>query len=136
MWGSPKHDNEYIGTWHEWCMCNHFNTGLSNYYIEYKIKEDSNLYIIDSQNDLIKLIESYDRVENELPITVFVYPNFEAIAKDYDGIYLTQKGQYDTHMPIDKYEYNLYGWDCECLLIFNPDIIVDIKEKRLKNFNP
>lgn len=133
LWGSPVTDDydNIISTWHEWCVGNHFTQGLSNYYIEYNIKNDSKLYIIDNQDDFINLIESYDKVKSDLPINMFIYPNFEEISKDYDGIYLTQKGQFDTHMPFENISYNLYGWDCECLLLFTPDIITNIKEKEI-----
>ncbi len=36
------------------------------------------------------------------------------MARDYDGLHLTEKGQWDTHMG----RTNLYGWDMESTLWF------------------
>lgn len=41
----------------------------------------------------------------------------------YDAIKLTDKGQVETRFSRN----NLYGWDCESMVILNPDIIVNQK---------
>lgn len=46
--------------------------------------------------------------------------DFEALAKDYDVIHLTKKGQLETH------EHGLFAWDVETVLIMNPEVM-DIK---------
>lgn len=46
--------------------------------------------------------------------------NFIAVSKDYDAIYLTDKGQWKTR---NTYPNTLYGWDCETLLVLNYDSI-------------
>ncbi len=40
--------------------------------------------------------------------------DFEKLARDFDGIWLTAEGQWDTRMTSP----NLYGWDVECVLFF------------------
>lgn len=45
------------------------------------------------------------------------YLDFELLAKNYDAIWLTENGQSETHL---YYPINLYGWDCETVLIMNP----------------
>jgi len=44
------------------------------------------------------------------------YPNFELLATMCDAIWLTEKGQNETHL---SYPISLYGWDCESVLIIN-----------------
>lgn len=74
------------------------------------LKETAKIFVIDSLEDLknAPLTDGYStRVLD-----------FEAIAKYYDAIWLTEKGQNATHF---SYPLNLCGWDCETVLILNPD---------------
>ena len=48
--------------------------------------------------------------------------DFEAMAKDYDVIKLTDEGQWKTRLT----NPSLYGWDCECILIMNPDVVTNV----------
>ena len=61
-----------------------------------------------------------------LPIVISRYAtggefDFEAIAKEYDVMYLTTQGQTATRMSHPR---NLYGWDCECILVLNQGVII------------
>ena len=63
------------------------------------------------------IIEPYiDLLENGKPMAL----DFENIARHYDAIHLTPKGQEDTRWSTP---HNLYGWDCETILILNTDNI-------------
>jgi len=44
------------------------------------------------------------------------FPDYEECATRYDAIHLTDRGQWATRMTHPK---NLYGWDCESVLILN-----------------
>ena len=46
--------------------------------------------------------------------------DWEQIAREYDGVRMTNKRQWTTRMPRDIKDMNLslYGWDCESTLWF------------------
>ena len=53
-----------------------------------------------------------------------LYPDFEKMVKmGYDAIYLTDKGQMETRFTMP----DLYGWDCECVLVMNPDCVTQVE---------
>jgi hypothetical protein len=41
--------------------------------------------------------------------------DFEKLSQNYDGIWLTEQGNGETHL---SFPYNLYSWDCESILWF------------------
>src|SRR5579859_5289640 len=43
------------------------------------------------------------------------YIDFERLAQEYDGIWLTEQGNCETHL---SYPHDLSGWDCESILWF------------------
>ena len=48
-------------------------------------------------------------------------PDYEAMITDgVDAIYLTERGQRETSYSVPA---NLYGYDCESVLVMNPDCI-------------
>lgn len=137
IWASPLNSNH---SWRRFCLDENFNIGTLKKHILFKINSNSKIYIINSYLDLIKLkkyfIFNVDRIFNEIMI------DYEKMMKDgYDGIYLTEDGEHDTRFsPYGRYGYDcsmngkldLYGWDCESIVIFNKSIIKQAKRKRLK----
>jgi len=132
LWASPIiNDDKYICSWERWCIQNSFD-GLSEDFILFNLENNANIYTLDKQEDLVILIKNYTEVnpfesfgyshKDYLP-KAFTYPNYEEIAKDYDGIYLTESGIRELRLPLKKWEYNLYGWDCSSLVLFNLECI-------------
>ena len=66
------------------------------------------IVVIDSTKDLNKL---HWTKKSGLDIIDFV-----RIKEEYYGIYLTKKGERETHGDADK---NLYGWDCESIVLLD-----------------
>lgn len=48
--------------------------------------------------------------------------DFEKLAEHYAGLYLTERGQWETHRPGPGLPH-LYGWDLESLLVFDPAVV-------------
>jgi hypothetical protein len=77
---------------------------------------------IDSQEDLHALNDEFgvpDPVSLEChqkrrSHPVKRWPNWERLARHFDAVHLTEKGQWDTRLPPSG--DNLYGWDCESTL--------------------
>lgn len=128
LWTSPYMPKEkFYSAWHEWCIKENYEIGLSDNAIIIELKDDTLFYCIDSQQDLIDFIEIVGRqesiIEKAIGICNQVVPDWENASKIFDVIYLTEKGQIETRIPYDNFKYNLYGWDCESCLIMNYDCI-------------
>ncbi len=109
LWASPI--NSAYG-WSDWCTDNGYGNLTKNF--TFTISEKSKVLIIDSEKDLDKM----PKLVFDTYIKGF---DFEKLAKKYDAIFLTDKGQVKTR---HSQPFNLYGWDCECILIMNKDIIL------------
>ncbi len=132
LWSSPK-ISEY--GWINFCIDeNYYKSGGFRTGFEFQLKPDSKIYIIDSFYDLIKV--PY-KLKDPLYSGMSFNQNFidyEEMAKEYDAIWLTAEGQYETRLPemnglydFDGHIINLYGWDCESLLILRKECIINIK---------
>jgi len=100
-----------------------------NGYLLYPEK-DLNIYIIDTYEDLEKLMAKYSCVPQYVKEMGFELPsvygiNFEEFSKQYDGLHLTYEGQINTRHSLSfqfndgsfeaiHRKYNLYGYDVEC----------------------
>lgn len=118
IWTSPVNSN---WGWKDWCENNDFRTYEESNCFKLKFKADARILIIDSLEDLKKLptyVVTYsDKYKKE-------YVDFELLSEVSDAIWLTTKGESKTRFsePID-----LYGWDCESVLITNKDCCYQVK---------
>lgn len=134
FWASPIiNRNNFISTWDRWCIANNSERYLGSSYIEFTLNSSSNVYIIDSYSDLETLYNKFgtsrsifDSIEStpfkNSILTNYKNLNFESIAKIYQGIYLTNNGLSQTTTSSSS-KYNLWGWDCESIVIFDIDCI-------------
>lgn len=106
LWASPV-DCAY--GWREWCTAEDYGNLESSFQTLYK----GHTLIIDSLADLTDMI--WQR-------TYYCgWPDYEAMLHEgIAGIYLTERGQIETRFSIP----GLYGYDCECVLVLNPDCVV------------
>ena len=110
LWTSPV-DSEY--GWGTWCNNENFRACEDDNKFILQLNRDAKIYKIDSLADLEKLPHIG---MPHVPISMMCFPDFEQIAKSYDAIWLTVEGQWATRMSHPK---NLYGWDCESVLLLN-----------------
>lgn len=110
LWTSPV--NSKWG-WKDWCECENFRDCDESNCFKLVLNADARIFVIDSLNNLknaplvdLKIGEHYQRQ----------YLDFELLATKYDAIWLTEKGLNETHL---SHPLNLYGWDCESVLIMN-----------------
>jgi len=133
LWTSPK--NSDYG-WIDFCRDeNYFKSGGFRTGFEFQLKPNSKVYIIDTFLDLIQV--PY-KIKNPLySSNISFHQNFidyEEMSKEYDAIWLTDNGEKDTRLPemyglfdFDGNTINLYGWDCESLLILRKDCIINTR---------
>lgn len=123
LWASPYRLNaDYYSDWQEFWHREMGVTGRHDAVI-FSFKKAARIFVIDTQDDLIRLIDEVGAAESILPLRSLKQIDFENAKNHYDVIYLTEQGQWETRMPFERMEYNLYGWDVESCFILNYDVI-------------
>lgn len=102
--------------WKEWCTIENFRDCDIDNSFKLKFYDSAKIIIIDSLQDLLAM----PMVESDM---LMKFIDYELLAKNYDGIYLTGRGQIETHFSIP---ISLYGYDCETVLIFNNNCFEEI----------
>ena len=107
LWSSPVGCNY---GWREWSEAESFGDLSSSFETEYT----GRTLVIDSLADLAGMI--WQNTEHGRD-----WPDYEAmVVAGIDAIYLTERGQDETRFS----RPGLYGFDCECVLVMNPNCIV------------
>lgn len=120
LWTSTYQGDHGSG-WVQWCIDESFD-GAPSWGSCWLLTPSprAQIYEIDSYADLQTLCRLYGRTETfgeGSPFGPFhnTYPDWSLVAERYDGVHLTDAGQWATRLscPLD-----LYGWDCESTLWF------------------
>ena len=119
LWASPM-DSKY--GWKQWCTQENFQTERLNSSFRFILKDNAKVAHVRNLTDLHRLPEREDAANMCYNI------DFEALAKEYDAI--------EVHLTEDvsgELYYYLYGWDCDSILILNPDVVEEIEYEAGKN---
>lgn len=113
LWASRKNDEN---GWKNWCQQEEFRLDSFDYAFEFMLKEQSKILELTDpdQLDILPKTNTPDRPYNKEDRYSMCCLDFEKLSKEYDAIEL--KNSWKFHWP-------LYGWDCNCILIMNPDIV-------------
>ena len=112
LWTSPV-DSEH--GWRQWCESEDFHTGSLRK--SFRIRFTGRLYVIHTQMDLYAIPSSVTSWGGRVPL-------WEGLMKwGFDAVHLTNEGQWANRHTHPK---SLYGWDCETVLVMNPDTITPI----------
>ena len=108
LWASPV--NAEYG-WKDWCEAENFRDCNSEESFLFRLKDVAKVYHIRSMQD----VKSMPLIETG--ITTYYVPDFEKMLTDgWDAIEL--------HLSeCQELYWELYGWDCDSILIMNKDII-------------
>ena len=120
-WGFKKWYYEEVSRFK---LKDYFNT-----FFKFKLNENSNVAYLHIHEDLFKLPKN----EKAIIRSSYVIDFEKCLQKGIDAIELCWYGsEYednDKDYSINTSLYNLlYGWDCDSILILNPDIIIQIEE--------
>lgn len=78
-----------------------------------EVDQSARVYTVDTVSDLKQLHKSYGGVRDRGDLSYFrflaAWLDWHAIAQDFDGVHLTERGQALTRFS----DPSLYGWDCE-----------------------
>jgi hypothetical protein len=105
LWASPINCNY---GWREWCDDNDFGDRST----QFEIIFTGNVLVINSAAD-IDLLDWRDDVFYR---SIVDYEKLQG--RGVDAIYITEKGEQETRFLQPR---DLYGYDCECVLIMNPE---------------
>ena len=96
--------------------------GLSNYFL-FKLKDEAKVLKITRAEQLhnLPLNNSASKIFKD----IFIALDFEEIKKEYDAIEVLISED-------DQLYWDLYGWDCDSLLILNKDIIKELSENEIE----
>lgn len=115
MWASPI-DAEC--GWKQWCTSEEFWLDKLDANFEFSLSDDARVFHIKSVKDLKKLPEWKGLFDS-----TWYCIDFEKAMKQYDAIELHLSDEIKDDYLNSLY-FRLYGWDCDSILIMNPDIIV------------
>ena len=118
FWGSPI--NSKFG-WKDWCSQEDFRKCKIENSIKFKFKRDAMVVVINNYKDLdmlpCKETNLYNFVDYEIDFV-------RMLKNGIDAIYLTLEGFNELSFSTPK---DLYGWDCESVLVLNINSIIEIK---------
>lgn len=118
MWASPV--NTSMG-WKDWCEEEKFRDCDENNSFKFNLKDTANVIFINSSSDL----ESLPKEKITSPTTK-IYLDFESLLNS--GVDAVQVNLSNDHTEdwSERLYYKLYGWDCDSIIIMNPDIVCQI----------
>lgn len=117
LWASRKGDPN---GWKNWCIKEDFLVYSLNKSFEFTLKDNARVLKLENREQLVNLPYNIDNKYDTSNLYNTCYLDFEELSKDYDAIEL---------MDIHEFYFALYGWDCNSILIMNPDVIDIISEE-------
>lgn len=99
--------------WKDWNESEKFAECNKENSFTFTLSDNANILYINSVKDL----ESLSKAQDEFSFTSWVSLDFEKLAEIYDAIEVNISSDYDLY-------YKLYGWDCDSILIMNPDVVI------------
>ena len=120
LWTSPLNSD---WGWKDWCKAEDFGNLSQSFLVDF----EGSLLKIDGYDDMLKL----PWIENR----GIHFVSFQALCAGgfyFDAIHLTVRGEQKTRFTFPK---NLYGWDCECVLVINPDSIRAVENAQMGKVN-
>lgn len=113
FWASPV-DAKY--GWKEWCYENNFRECNQKNSFTFTLSENAKVLTISSVSEAKRLPQQH----SDPALPWWVMPDFEALLKQgYDAV--------EVEMSEDWGLYQcLYGWDCDSMVILNPEVITNV----------
>ena len=101
--------------WKDWCIDEEFRDIDENNAFRFKLKDNAKVLYINDTKILANLPMQQSIIKSWLCL------DFEKLSEQYDAI--------EVNISKCNHLYDLlYGWDCDSILIMNPDIIEEVKQ--------
>ena len=114
LWAS---DVEAEHGWKDWCEAEEFRDCKEENSFSFVLSDNAKILYIESVNDLESLPKGKDKFG--LNFSSWYLLDFEKLAETYDAVEVSISSDFDLY-------YKLYGWDCDSIVIMNPDIVVEL----------
>lgn len=113
FWASPV-DAEF--GWKDWCEREDFRECNLNNSFTFTLREDARVLTVLS----VAGAKCLPQVQNEFALPWTVLPDFEKLMElGYDAIEVKLSADWELYQA-------LYGWDCDSILVMNPNVIVEV----------
>lgn len=113
LWASPV--DASFG-WKDWNRDSRFVTCNDENSFTFTLSDEARVLVIDN-NDLLK---GLPQREEEFALDTWCLLDFEKLSEDYDAIELVLSSD-------GRLYWSLYGWDCDCILVMNPNVVVEVE---------
>ena len=139
-WTKPEHGTGLWGSrvdatygWKDWCECEGEEEWLEGGSFLFTLKPEANVVMLNKAEDFEKLPE-VDISKLILKRGDFnhrnFYPDFDkCLEQGIDAIELGWYGDEWEDAKADDMYMALYGWDCDCILVLNPDVVIPIERE-------
>lgn len=115
LWASPL--TAKFG-WKDWITTNNFELDKYNQdSFIFKLSDSAKILYIDTADKLDDLPKGTNIIGDMLHSWIVL--DFEKLAEEYDAMLVLISNDF-------KLYWDLYGWDCDTLLVFNPDVIEEV----------
>jgi len=108
LWTSTWLGEPKVSGWVEWCRSESFSIGGHQTWL-LTPKPEARIAVVREMQDLKTLLNRYPLQRGKSEDHFMQYLDFERMAQDFDGMHLTEAGQWETRLT----QPSLYGWDCE-----------------------
>lgn len=116
LWASRK--NATFG-WKNWCIENEFRECDPANSFEFTMKDESRIVIIST----LAMLRRLPKAKSELSISYCI--DFEkCLHLGIDAIELCWYGDEYQSITGDDLHFDLYGWDCDSIVVLNPNAVV------------
>lgn len=134
LWSKPRTGGLWASSidaqygWKQWCENNEFRECNEDNSFKFTLNKNANVFHIYSVKDLKNLPQLLKPSDSRLS-TNECFIDFEnTLHSGIDAIelHLSEENKDDYNNYMDSLYYALYGWDCDSILIMNPEIIIPI----------
>lgn len=101
--------------WKEWCDDNEFRDCEKDNSFTFTFADNAKILTINSSSELKNLPKG----ENRYGMSSWAILDFEKISREYDAVEINISSD-------GKLYWDLYGWDCDSILVMNPDVIKEM----------
>ena len=110
--------------WKEWCEQENFRECDPLNSFRFVLRDGTKVAVISCMADLKRLPAE----ETSLKFRFWgAIPDFEeCLRQGYDAIELCWYGEEYQEQAADDMHYALYGWDCDSIVVLNPEVIIQI----------
>ena len=116
LWAS-REDAEY--GWKDWCIAEEFRLDTFDWSFKFRLKDGARVLVL-SEKEQLDVLPNLNNFHSKDDPYMDCILDFEKLSRNWDAIELTNCW---------KFYWALYGWDCDSILIMNPDIVEIMEEK-------